>query len=203
VRIALTEQPASPPADATKPSRPRVWEHGRVPDRLKPALGLAVVAFALALSGCGGAGKSNVTTSASAQESQASKARFIAQAEVICGKLKAQETVLRAHQEALKGLATQSADTAFVALVNQLVADSRSAEGKLRALPRPAKNAGAIEGLLNALSEEGAYATGIAKAASNQESALGETAEKDLKASVVRNSAVAARYGMKDCIGSE
>ncbi len=173
-----------------------------MPDRLRSALGLAIAAVALALAGCG-AGKSTTTGSSSAQGSQPTKAHFVAQATVICLALENQENALKARQEALKGLAPQSADTAFVALVGRLVADSRSAEHKLRALAAPPADARTVEGLVSALAEQAYYAEGIAKAASNQESALGETAEKDLKKSVERNSARAAEFGMKGCIGAE
>lgn len=173
-----------------------------MPDRLRPALGLAVAAVALALAGCGGGSKST-SGSATTPGAGVTKASFVARATVICLKLENQETSLKARQEGLKGLATQSADTAFVALVGQLVADSRAAEHKLRSLVPPAADAKTVEGLLSALSEQAYYASGIAKAASNQESALGETAEKDLKASVARHSARAAEFGMKGCIGAE
>jgi hypothetical protein len=185
------------------PSRARLWEHGRVPDRLRPALGLAVTAVALVLAGCGGSSNSTTTSSSSTQGPKQTKSHFVAQATVICLALENQDNSLRARQEALKGSTAQSADTAFVAIVNQLVADTRAAQSKLRKLPYPAGDGQTIEGLLNALTEEADDATGIAKAASNQESALGETAEKDLKNSVARNSARAAEFGMKGCIGSE
>lgn len=174
-----------------------------MPDRLRPALGLVVAAVALALAGCGGGGKSTASGSSTTSGAGVTKASFVARATVICLKLENQETALKARQEGLKGLATQSADTAFVALVGQLVADSRAAEHKLRSLVPPAADAKTVEKLLSALSEQAYYASGIAKAASNQESALGETAEKDLKASVARNSARAAEFGMRGCIGAE
>jgi hypothetical protein len=174
-----------------------------VPERLTPALGLFMAAVALALAGCGGSGSSTASSSTTAQRSATTKASFVARATVICLKLENQEHALKLRQETLRGLATQSADTAFVALVGQLVADSHAAEHKLRALTAPTGDARKVEGLLNALSEQAYYAAGIAKAASNQESALGETAEKDLKASVARNSARAAEFGMKGCIGAE
>ncbi|MGD0452563.1 MAG: hypothetical protein ABSB69_03120 [Solirubrobacteraceae bacterium] len=174
-----------------------------MPDRLRPALGLAMAAAAVLLSGCGSAGKPAATAHTTAQGPPTTKARFVAQAGAICHTLSAQEKLLKARQEALKGLPAQSADTAFVALVDQLVADSRAAESKLRALGRPAGDARAIEGLLSALSEEATDASGIAKAADNQENSLGEAAEQALKRSVAANSALAAAYGMSDCIGSE
>jgi hypothetical protein len=67
----------------------------------------------------------------------------------------------------------------------------------------PAGNAHAIEQLLNAFAEETTDANGIAKAANLQEATLGELAAKDLQRSVARNKALAAGYGMGDCIGSE
>jgi hypothetical protein len=174
-----------------------------VPDRLRPALGLVVAAAALALTGCGGSGGSGASSSTSTPGPGVTKASFVARARAICTVLHSQENALRARQAGLRGLAAQSVDTAFVALVGRLVADSRAAEHKLRALAPPAGGAKAVEGLLNALSEQANYATGIARAAANQESALGETAEQDLKASVARSSAHAAEFGMKGCIDAE
>jgi len=175
-----------------------------MPDRLRPALGLAVVAAALLLSGCGSAATPTTTAHTTASpQGTTTKARFVAQAQAICRTLSEQEKPLKARQAALKGLPPETADTAFVSLVQQVVALSRAAESKLRALPRPAGDAHAIERLMSALSEEATDASGIAKAADNQESGLGEAAELALKRSVAANSALAAAYGMSDCIGSE
>lgn len=175
---------------------------GGVPDRLRPALGLLATALVLLLTGCGGSGAPPKTVAQSPAEAATAKARFIARAQVICGGLSTQEKALRVRQEGLKGLSSQSAATAFVSLVHELVADSRTAEGKLRALPRPPRDAPAIERLLRAMSEEAAAATSIAKAAGNQESGLGESASRALKRVVADNSALAATYGMGACIGS-
>ena len=174
-----------------------------MPDRLRPAIGLAMAALVLLLTGCGGSGTPTKTTTQSPAEASAAKARFIAQAKVICGTLGTQEKALRVRQEGLKGLSSQSAVTEFVSLVHQLVADSRTAEGKLRALLRPAADAHPIERLLSAMAEEAAAASGIAKAAGNQESALGEVAARTLKRTVANNSAPAVTYGMGACVGSE
>jgi hypothetical protein len=87
--------------------------------------------------------------------------------------------------------------------VRQVVTDARAAESKLRALPRPASNAHAVEQLLKAFAEETTDANGIAKAANLQEATLGELAAKDLQKSVGENAALASEYGMGDCIGSE
>ncbi len=160
-----------------------------------------MAALVLLLTGCGGSGTPTKTIPQSPAEASAAKARFIARAKVICGALGTQEKALRLRQEGLKGLSSQSAVTEFVSLVHQLVADSHAAEGKLRALP--AANARAIARLLGAMSEEAAAASGIAKAAGNQESALGEVAERTLRRTVAANSALAATYGMGACVGSE
>ncbi len=176
-------------------------------DRLRPAFGLGVLAAALLLAGCGSAGKptaaASPTTTPSTRGSSSTKTEFIARAEVICRTLSAEEKPLEAQQEKLKALPSPTIDTAFVALVRRVVAYSRAAERSLRALPLPAGDAHAIDGLLNALAEENTDANGIAKAANTQESTLGELAAKDLKASVAKNSATAAEYGMGHCIGAE
>jgi hypothetical protein len=183
-----------------------VWDHGHVPDRLKPAFGLAVLAVALLLSGCGSSSKPTTTASSTTPSTGApssTKAQFVSQANAICSALQAEEKPLQAQQEKLKALPSPTIDTAFVALVRHVVRIARSAESKLRALPIPAGNAHAIEQLLNAFAEETTDANGIAKAANLQEATLGELAAKDLQRSVARNKALAAEYGMGDCIGAE
>jgi hypothetical protein len=176
-----------------------------VRDRLKPAFGLAVLAVALLLSGCGSSSKPTTTstTTASTAGPSSTKAQFVSQASAICSALSAEEKPLQAQQEKLKALPSPTIDTAFVALVRKVVTYSRAAESKLRALPRPTGDAHAIEQLLNAFAEETTDANGIAKAANLQEATLGELAAKDLQKSVAKNKALAAEYGMGDCIGSE
>jgi hypothetical protein len=183
-----------------------VWDHGHVPDRLRPAFGLAVLAVALALTGCGSSSKPTATASSTPPSNEgpsSTKAQFVSQAGAICSALRAQEKPLQAKQETLKALPSPTIDTAFVALVRQVVTLARAAESKLRALQIPAGSAHAIEQLLNAFAEETTDANGIAKAANLQEATLGELAAKDLQRSVSRNKALADEYGMGDCIGSE
>jgi hypothetical protein len=178
-----------------------------MPDRLRPAHGLAVGLAVLLLSGCGTAGTRTATAhervSASTHRTAATKARYIAQAEAVCRALSTQEKSLKARQESLKGLPSASADKAFVSLARHVVALSRAAEGKLHALPPPPADVRAIDVLLTSFSEEIADATDIANAAANQESTIGEAAEGALKKSIADNTSLASAYGMKDCIGSE
>jgi hypothetical protein len=171
-----------------------------MPDRPRPALGLAVGLAALLLSGCGGSG---TRTGAAGASAATTKARFVAQAEAVCRALSAQEQPLKARQESLKGLPVAEADKAFVSLARRVVSLSRAAEGKLQALPRPPDDAQAIEKLLTSFSEETADANDIANAAASRESTLGEGAEQALRRSIAANSALADAYGMKACIGSE
>jgi hypothetical protein len=176
-------------------------------DRLRPALGLAAGLATVLLSGCGSSGAG--TTGAHAGESastagaQATKTSFVAQAETVCHTLSVQERPLKARQESLKGLSTASAGTAFVSIARQVVTFSRAADEKLRALARPAADARTIEQLLSAFGQELAYATNIATAAAREENTPGEDAVNELRKSIADNSALAATYGMKDCIGSE
>lgn len=176
-------------------------------DRLRPALGLVASLIAMLVAACGGGGATNASiranAPASAPDALPTKAHFVAQAQAICSALSAQEKPLKARQESLKGLPATSADTAFVALVHQLVTLSRVADAKLEALPRPAGDAHAIEKLLTGFSEETTEASAIAKAADNQESTLGEASEDALKRLIADNSVAANEYGMSDCIGSE
>jgi len=176
-------------------------------DRLRPALGLAAGLATVLLSGCGSTGAG--TTGAHAGEPastagvRATNARFVAQAETICRALSAQEQPLKARQESLKGLSTPASGKAFVSLAHQVVTFSRAADEKLRALARPPADARAIEQLLSAFAHELADATNIATAAANEENTPGEDAVNELRKSIAANSALAATYGMKDCIGAE
>ncbi len=178
-----------------------------MPDRLRPALGLAAGLATVLLSGCGSTGAG--TTGARAGESastagvQATRAGFVAQAEAVCHTLSVQEQPLKARQESLKGLSTASAGSAFVSIARQVVTFSRAADDKLRALARPPADAQAIDQLLTAFSQEIAYATNIATAAAHEENTPGEDFEHQLRKSIAANSALAAAYGMKDCIGAE
>jgi hypothetical protein len=178
-----------------------------MPGRPRAALCLAAGTVALLLSGCGGSSTRTVTVQASVPSSAAgatvTKAHFVAQAEAICRKLSAQEQPLKARQATLRELPNSTAEKIFVSLAHQVVTVSRAADGKLRALPRPAADAHAIEMLLTGFSEEVADASEIASAAVSEENNLAEGAEQGLKRSVAENSAAAAEYGMKDCIGSE
>lgn len=174
-----------------------------MPDRLKPALGLAVLLGVLLLSGCGRAGTQAPTVSAPTSTAMTTKAHFVAQAESICRNLSAQEKPLRARQESLKRLPTASAGSAFVSLVRRVVVISDAANSKLHALPQPPGDAQAIDKLLTGFSEEAAEVSSIADAAAGQESTVGEAAEGALKRSIADNSGLADAYGMKACIGSE
>jgi hypothetical protein len=176
-------------------------------DRLRPALGLAAGLATVLLSGCGSSGTG--TTGAYAGQSastagvQATTAHFVAQAEAVCHTLSVQEQPLKARQESLKGVPTATSDKAFVSLARQVVTLSRATDEKLRALARPPAAGRAIEQLLSAFAEELVYATNIATAAANEENTPGEDAVNELRKSIAANSALAATYGMKDCIGAE
>jgi uncharacterized protein YceK len=176
-------------------------------DRLRPALGLAVVvAVAVAVlmvSGCGSTGTTTAAVPTSAPAATSTKAHFVARAEEICRTLSAQEEPLKAQQESLKGLPSASADSVFVSLVRQVLAISKAANSKLHALPQPAGDAQAIDKLLAGFSEQVAEVSSIADAATRQESAVGEAAEGALKRSIADNSGLADAYGMKACVGSE
>jgi hypothetical protein len=178
-----------------------------MPGRPRGAFCLIAGTAAMLLSGCGGSTTRTVTVQASAPSSPSgalvTKPLFVAQADAICRALNAQEQPLKARQATLKDLPNGEAEKIFVSLAHQVVTFSRAADGKLRELPRPAADAHAIEALLTGFSEEVADASQIAAAAVSEENNLAEGAEQGLKRSVAENSAAAAEYGMKDCIGSE
>jgi hypothetical protein len=164
---------------------------------------LPAVMLALVCAGCGSSSTSSTAGATNAAAGAVTKAQFVARAESICAKLSSQEKPLRTRQEALKGLPVDVADTDFVALVHQLVAFSKTAADKLALLPQPAQNTQAIAKLLATFSAETTEATDIASAASRQESSTGEADEQALRKSIANNRALAAQYGMKDCIGAE
>jgi hypothetical protein len=174
-------------------------------DPLRAALGLATVLAALVCAGCGSSSTSdtNAQTSNSASSSTATKAQFVTQAEAICRTLSAQERPLKTRQESLKGLSPDLADTAFVAIVEKVIAYSHAAGGKLATIPRPAADAQAIEKLLSSFSEETAEAKAIGQAARKQESGAGEDAQDALRKTIDANLPQADAYGMKDCIAAE
>jgi hypothetical protein len=162
-----------------------------MPDRPRPALGL-VVGVALLLAGCGTSSAPRDTTAgASASDASAARTSFVAHAQEVCRTLNAQEQPLKVRQESLKRLPSTVADKEFIALVNHLVALSRTAEGKLRALPPPAGDAHDIERVLTSFSQQLADVTEVASAAGKEESDVGEAAM------------LAQRYGMKACLSAE
>jgi hypothetical protein len=167
------------------------------------ATALPTVMLALVCAGCGSSNTASTAGSASTAVGAVTKAQFIAHAESICAKLSSQEKPLRTRQEALKGLPVDVADTDFVALVHQLVAFSKTAASELALLPQPTHDTQAIAKLLAIFSAETTEATDIASAASRQESSTGEADEQALRKSIANNRALAAQYGMEDCIGAE
>lgn len=172
-------------------------------DQLKGARGLVVVLACLLCSACGSSGTPTTSTPATRSASTASKAQFVAHAERICSTLSQQEKPLKARQETLKQLPPAVAEKAFVAIVRQVIALTRAAAGKLQTLPQPTGDTQAIHNLLSSFSEESSDATAIASAATGQEASSGEAVQGALRKLIADNRALAAEYGMKDCIGSE
>jgi hypothetical protein len=170
------------------------------PTRALAVAGLLLIALLCA--SCGSTGKASTAAGASGAEASA-KANFVAQAQHICSTLSTQEKPLKARQEALKGLSATAAAQAFVALVRQLVAFSHAASAKLKLIPEPPGDAGAIHQLLSGFAQETSAATALATAASKQESNTGETVQDALRSSIAHNRAAAQRYGMSQCIGAE
>lgn len=175
-----------------------------MPDRPRPALGLVVGLALLLLAGCGSSSTpQDTSTGASTSGASASKASFVAHAQEVCRTLNAQEQPLKVRQESLKRLSSTAADKEFIALVHELVALSRTAETKLRALPPPAGDARDLEAVLASFSQQLADVTEVASAAAKEESDVGEAAVLALRRSIAHNIALAQRYGMKDCLSAE
>ncbi len=175
-----------------------------MPGRPRPALGLVVGFALLMLAGCGASSApQDTSTGTSASDASAAKASFVAHAQEVCRTLNAQEQPLKLRQESLKRLPSTVADKEFIALVHQLVALSRAAEDKLRALPPPPGDAHDIEGVLTGFSQQLADVTEVASAAAKEESDVGEAAVLALRRSIAHNIALAQRYGMKACLNGE
>jgi hypothetical protein len=172
-------------------------------DQLRGALGFAAILAALLCAGCGSSSTPSTSTQANQSTSTATRAQFVAQAERICSTLSQQEKPLKARQETLKQLPAAAAAKAFVALVHQVVALSRATASKLQALPQPAGDTQSIKKLLSSFSGEAGDAIAIANAAASQEASTGEAVQDALRRTIAENRALAAEYGMKDCIGSE
>jgi hypothetical protein len=174
-------------------------------DRPIAVLGLAVAALAVAVSGCGStsskSGSAQGSASGASQKPAVTKAQFIAQAEDVCRELNSQETPLKVRQESLKGQSAASSEKAFVSLAGQLVGFSRTAESRLKSLPRPPGEGTTIEKLVSAFDAETADVAEIAYAVAHQESSTGEAAAAALKRSIAGSSSTADELGMKDCIG--
>ena len=172
-----------------------------MPNRSRPALGLAMVLATALLGGCGSSSKPTASTEAPAgSASGPTKAQFVAQAEVICRKLSAQEKPLEASQATLTG--SGSSANSFASLAHQVVALSQAAETKLQALPRPSADATAIGTLLASFTQDVDDASALAQAAVKEESAAGEAAEGALRRSIAAHSQLASEYGMKLCTGA-
>ncbi|MCW3020282.1 MAG: hypothetical protein JWN10_2590 [Solirubrobacterales bacterium] len=193
------------PGAATQRLRSQVWDDDAMADRLRRALGPLVVLAALTLTACGATStpSSQAPSPAAATGARAAKARFIAQAQSVCRTLSAQEQPLKARQESLKRLPSAVADKEFVALVRQLAALSRAADGKLRTLARPAGDAQNIERLLTSFSQQLTDVADVANAAAKQESSVGEAAVMALRRSIAQSISHADRYGMKACVSAE
>ena len=171
-----------------------------MPNRSRPALGLAMVLATALLGGCGSSSKPPASTEAPAgSASGPTKAQFVAQAEVICRKLSAQEKPLEASQASLTG--GGSAGTTFASLAHQVVVLSQAAETKLQALQRPPADAAAIGTLLTSFTDDVADASALAQAAVKEESSAGEAAEGALRKSIAAHSQLAGEYGMQLCTG--
>ena len=174
-----------------------------MPTRSRPAFGLAMVLAAALLSSCGSSNNSTSTSTgatAPATGTAATKAGFVAQAETICRQLGKEEKPLEASQASLTG--GGSASNTFASLAHQVVALSRAAETKLKAIPRPPADAAAIGTLLASFTQEVTDANTLALAAVKQESTVGEAAEGALRRSIAAHSRLAAEYGTTLCTGA-
>ena len=172
-------------------------------DQLRGALGLAAILVALLCTGCGSNSTSSTSSQANQSASTGTKAQFVAQAQRICSTLSEQEKPLKARQETLKRLPAGVAAKTFAALVHQVIALSQAAASKLQMLPQPAGDTDAIKKLLSGFAGETSDAAAIGNAAASQEASTAEAVEYALRRTIADTRALAAEYGMTDCIGSE
>ena len=159
----------------------------------------------LGATGCGSTSTPTATTNTAttSTKSAATKAQFVAQAEAICRRLSVEEKPLKASQESLKGASAAASAQTFASLADHVVTLSRTADGRLRAIPQPPGEAAAINELLTVYGEEIGDVSNIAYFLTHQESSAGEAAAQALKRSVTGIAATAQRFGMKDCIESD
>jgi hypothetical protein len=159
----------------------------------------------LGATGCGSTSTPTATTNAAttSTKSAATKAQFVAQAEAICRRLSVEEKPLKASQESLKGASAAASAQTFASLADHVVTLSRTADGRLRAIPQPPGEAAAINELLTVYSEEIGDVSNIAYFITHEENSAGEAAAAALKRSIATNSATARGFGMKDCIEAE
>jgi hypothetical protein len=164
------------------------------------AFGLLLALTAIGICACGGT--SSTTATGTAPRATASQTQFIAAATSICAGVHTQEEALKTREESLKNLPAATATPTFVSLVRQATAIAQTAEKRLRALPRPAR-AEAIEGVLDAYSEEAAEAGKVATAAAHQENTFGQYAAEALARNIALHLASAKRLGMGACFAVE
>jgi len=174
--------------------------------RTRAALGVAVAVAALGAAGCGSSSTQTTSATAAAASTKsgaATKAQFVAQAEAICRRLSVEEKPLKASQESLKGASAAASAQTFASLADHVVTLSRTADGRLRAIPQPPGEAAAINELLTVYSEEIGDVSNIAYFITHEENSAGEAAAAALKRSIATNSATARGFGVKDCIEAE
>jgi hypothetical protein len=178
----------------------RLCEHRPMASRSTAAFGLAAVLMACAVSGCGSSGRSGPGPSPA---QLAAHRRFVAQARAICHEVSAQQRLLRKREEALKGQPVGSAVKSFASLAGQAATIARTADGRLRALPRPTADAHAIAQTVQAYGEQASAASEIARAAAHEENSVGEAASVALSRSIAAHLGAARGLGMGGCLTVE
>ena len=161
---------------------------------------------AMTAAGCGSTGAPSVNvhagTSARAPTLGATTARFMAAADEICRTLRSQQQPLNARAQALTQ-ETATARAQLQALLRQSVVFAHAADAKLQALPRPPREATAIDKLLTGYDQEAAEVTSFADVLTKGEPEKQRFAQGSLERTTASDRTLAESLGMKACAVSE
>jgi hypothetical protein len=167
------------------------------------------VLAALAAAGCGSTATptatrpatSSRTETAAASEPIPTRAQFIAQADAICRRLRAEQAPLKARVAALQGLSERARSTfkTLASLLRQSIALARAADTRFAAIPRPVGDAATIDKLLAIHSEEVTEATNYANALDSYQRSAWEAAGAALTKAEAFDRGISQGYGMEVC----
>jgi hypothetical protein len=163
-------------------------------------LSFAVV-VGLALGGCGSSASQTVTVTRAPGNNVAqpvpTRAEFIAKADAICARLKADQAPLEARAQGSAGEIPSSATEASI--FREDIRLGRAATARFAALPRPPGDRGVIEKLLTLDGDEATDLGNVADAVEAEDSASFRTAIGTLKKVEAHDYGLAQGLGLKVC----